>query len=105
MRTHFGERIFLGCGAENILIETLGEPFDSLRASEVYFGEGARPAGLGGAYAAPPCAPFVAWALKSNDSERIKHGLKFLIKNVRCYYAQIEQDGEVEVVDVVWVNT
>lgn len=104
MRTHLSERIFLGCGAENILIQTLDEPFNRLQTSEVFFGEGILLAGLGGAYAAPPCVPFVAWALKSSDGQKIKHGLKFLIKNVRCYYGQVEQVGVVKVGDEVWVN-
>ncbi len=107
MRARFGERIRVGCAAENILIECDQDlQADAFaRGIRIQTREGATIL-LHNVRSAPPCAPFTRWALDlsgDNATEPVptklqKESLQFLDNGTRGFYC--EYSGETQIIRV-----
>ena len=108
IRAKFGasDRLFNGCGGENILIET-GEPIplETVRGGVAVRTQAGGIAWLRQVIVARPCNPFTHYAARQTEPESIKAALQFLDNGRRGFYCGLEHgEATVRVGDAVFVN-
>jgi hypothetical protein len=104
MRANYGERIVMGCAAENILIELHDADAHGVSVADLAGGvsiqtrEGAL--ALQRISAAPPCEPFSRWVLGDANvlPQAVKEALQFLNNGTRGFYC--EYTGETRIVRI-----
>ncbi|MCS6910503.1 MAG: MOSC domain-containing protein [Anaerolineales bacterium] len=95
MRRRFGEHVPLGCGGENIIVETERR----IELSEVAGGLVIQTADgalvrLENVRVAEPCRPFAGYLLgRQVDGDTLKAGVQFLQAGMRGYYLRLAGDA------------
>src|SRR5258708_16629572 len=104
MREHFGNRVEVGCGGENIIaMSDRRFGYDELAAGVAILSpDGKERVRLKVLQVAHPCRPFTGWALgKHVEPEELKKHLQFLDNGMRGFYCVGEGVGTVSLGDSV----
>ncbi len=96
MQQQFGDRVYLGCAGENIIISS-EQLFTRASLSNGIILEESR---LEAIIASPPCAPFAGWVLGVENPlpQTLKAALQFLQHGTRGFYATYS--GEEKIIRV-----
>jgi hypothetical protein len=93
MQQHFGDKVYLGCAGENIIISS-NQLFTRHDLSNGISLEESR---LESVTAAPPCAPFASWILSVENPppQTLKAALQFLQHGTRGFYATCSSEEKI----------